>query len=34
MKNIQTNGLIEKYLPADYVDSYSREMTLSTKLCK
>ena len=25
MKNIPTNSLIEKYLPADYVDSYSRE---------
>lgn len=26
MKNRPTNSLIEKYLPADYVDSYSREI--------
>lgn len=32
MKNIQTNGLIEKYLPADYVDSYSREIVCNQKI--
>lgn len=32
MKNIPTNGLIEKYLPADYVDSYSREIVCNQKI--
>ena len=32
MKNIPTNSLIEKYLPADYVDSYSREIVCNQKI--
>lgn len=32
MKNIPTNSLIEKYLPADYVDSYSREIACNQKI--
>ena len=27
MNNMPTNSLIEKYLPANYTDSYSREIT-------
>lgn len=32
MKNIQKNSLIEKYLPADYVDSYSRIVACKQKM--
>lgn len=32
MKNIPTNSLIEKYLPADYVDSYSREIVCNKEI--
>ena len=32
MKNIPTNSLIKKYLPADYVDSYSREVVSNQEI--
>lgn len=28
MKDMPTNSLIENYLPADYIDTFSREITL------
>ena len=32
MKNRPISGLIEKYLPADYVDSYSRDIVCNQKI--